>query len=248
VGEKMCNSKIIIVCFIFVSTFSLCAEAKLYKWVDEHGSVHYGEVIPPEYASKDKEPPHKTDMIGQRIEIMSPEMIRAKEEDTAKKIANKKEMENNKQRDKALLNTYSSESEIDQARDRSLELISARIESYNILLRSSQNTLDDLKKEVVDRSKQGKKIPQSLNDDITLTEEKLSRYQSDRSKNEEVLKSAKARFENDKILYRKIVVVNPDKNDSSAYPDSVDTNNYSESGEYHDSYRRSKKARSKSQY
>ena len=29
------------------------AEAKVYKWVDNNGVTHYGETIPPEYASKD---------------------------------------------------------------------------------------------------------------------------------------------------------------------------------------------------
>jgi hypothetical protein len=35
--------------------FSLSAEAKLYKWVDDKGVTHYGEVIPPEYANKEKD-------------------------------------------------------------------------------------------------------------------------------------------------------------------------------------------------
>ena len=49
----MFNSKVISACFILTMTFSLNAEAKLYKWVDDKGITHYGEVIPPEYANKE---------------------------------------------------------------------------------------------------------------------------------------------------------------------------------------------------
>lgn len=195
----MCKSKIIGAGFILALAFSLSAEAKLYKWVDDKGDTHYGDVIPPEYASKDKE------------------------EEAAKNIANKKEIEEKDRRVNALLNTYSSEKEIDLALERNLVLINARVESNNILLKSSQNTLDDLKKEVDNRSKEGRKIPQSLYDDISLTEAKVTRLQLERTKCEEELKSVKARFESDKILYRKIIAMNPVKyvdNLDDPYPDS----------------------------
>ncbi len=37
---------------LIVVAFSTTAEAKLYKWVDDKGVTHYGEVIPPEYSNK----------------------------------------------------------------------------------------------------------------------------------------------------------------------------------------------------
>jgi hypothetical protein len=39
----------------FVFSLSLPADAKLFKWVDDQGVTHYGEVIPPEYANKEKD-------------------------------------------------------------------------------------------------------------------------------------------------------------------------------------------------
>lgn len=252
-GTKMSNFKMITAGLVLSLSFGLNAEAKLYKWVDDNGSTHYGEKIPPEFAGKDKdvETPQKPGMRDKRIEILSPEMIHAQEEEAAKKAAAKKEMEDNKRRDHALLNTYSSEQEIDLARDRSLALINGRIESNNILLKSAQNSLNDLNNEIAERGRQGKKIPQSLYDDIALAEDKVSRYQLERSKNEELFKSAKTRFENDKILYRRIVVnpaKNPEKNDSSDYSDGAEYNDYAEPGEYSDTYRRSKKAKARSRY
>ena len=107
-------------------------------------------------------------------------------------------------RDSALLNTYSNQNEIDMARDRSLVLIDARIESNKMLLISSQATLDGHKKEFDSRSKTGKKIPQSLLNDIAQTEARVARYKAELLKSEEELAAVKARFESEKELYRKL--------------------------------------------
>jgi len=48
----MTKSKLLIA-LIAGLTFCLPASAKMYKWVDDKGTTHYGETIPPEYAGKD---------------------------------------------------------------------------------------------------------------------------------------------------------------------------------------------------
>lgn len=242
----MCKPKIIGAGFIFALAFSLSAEAKLCKWVDGNGDVHYGDVVPPAYASKDTGQTGKAEARGGCNE-MSPNMAGATEDEAAKKIAAKKEMEEKKRRANALRNSYSSEKEIDLALERNSALINARIEAYNVQLKSAQDTLDDLKKYVDNRSKEGKAIPQSAYEDISETEARVSRLQSERAKSEEELKAMKARFEEDKILYRKIIVLNPvndaEKNIETSYPDNED-------GGYYPEYRaRSKRAKkSRTQY
>lgn len=187
-----------------ILSVTINAEAKVYKWVDDHGVTHYGEVIPAEYANKDRDTLNKAGLIEKRIEKADPETIRAKEEaDKQRKIENQAAMEQQR-RDSAMLNTYSNETEIDQARDRSLVLIKARIESNKMLLQSSQGTLDGLNKEVETRTKEGKKIPQSLANDIAGTEARVARYAAELSKSEEELNTVRTRFENEKELYRRL--------------------------------------------
>lgn len=191
--------------------FSVNAEAKLYKWVDDSGTTHYGEVIPPEYANKERDSLKKSGLLEKRPEKVNPDAIRAKEEEEQKKkVENQAAMEQQR-RDSALLNTYSNENEIDQARDRSLVLINARIESNKMLLKSSQGSLDEHKAEFDSRTKSGKKIPASLTSDIALTESRVAKYQTELSKSEEELSVVKARFEADKELYRKIKGIAPKK-------------------------------------
>jgi len=200
----MSRSRVVAAGFILSVVFSVHAEAKLYKWVDDNGTTHYGEVIPPEYANKDRDSINKAGLLDKRPEKINPETIRAKEEaDQRRKIENQAAMEQ-KRRDSALLNTYSNENEIDMARDRSLVLIEARIESNKMLLISSQSTLDGYKKEFDNRTKAGNKIPRSLLNDIAQTEARVARYKAELVKSEEDLAAVKARFEGEKELYRKL--------------------------------------------
>lgn len=200
----MFNCKLLGISFIFAMAFSLSAEAKLYKWVDDNGTTHYGEVIPPEYANKDRDSLKKSGLLEKRPEKIDPDVIRSKEEAEAKRKVDNQASEEQKRRDNALMNTYSNEKEIDMARDRSLVLINARIESNAMLLKSSQATLDEHKKEFDSRTKSGKKIPQSLSNDLTQSEERVARLQAELKKNEDELAAVKTRFDNEKELYRKI--------------------------------------------
>lgn len=200
----MLKYKFLILSFIFFNAFALNAEAKLFKWVDDNGVTHYGEVIPPEYANKDKDTLNKTGMIDKRPEKADPAALKAKEEADEKMKVEKQTAMEQQRRDNTLLNTYSNEKEIDLALDRSLLLIKARIDSNKMLLSSSQSSLDDLKKESDLRSKGGKKVPVSLTNDIAKTEAKVANYSAELSKSEDELNVVKARFEHDKELYRKL--------------------------------------------
>src|SRR5574340_1823053 len=100
--------------------FSLPVAAKMYKWVDDKGVTHYGETIPPEYAHKDRSELDKSGRVIEKKEVLTPEERRANEEAEAKKRADEEAALERKRRDKALVNTYSSEKEIDLARNRKI--------------------------------------------------------------------------------------------------------------------------------
>lgn len=200
----MLKTRLLVIGFVVSAAFGLNAEAKLYKWVDDKGVTHYGEVIPPEYANKDRDSLNKAGMIQKRPEKVDQDAIRSKEEAERKRNSDNQATVEQKRRDSALLNTYSNESEIDQARDRSMVLINARIESNKMLIKSAEGTLDDLQKEVQTRTREGKKIHASLSKDIEQTEARKARYMAELAKSEEELNLVKTRFENEKTLYRRL--------------------------------------------
>lgn len=220
--------------YIFALVFSPGAEAKLCKWVDDKGDTHYGDAIPPQYASQNVGQSGKAEVRDDCSSRMSPGGGNAKDDEARKKIAAKKELEEQKRRANALRNTYSSEKEIDLSLERNSALVNARIDAQTVQLKLAQDALGELKRYVDSLSRDGKAIQPSVYDEISQAEARVSRLQLERAKSEEELKLMKARSEEDKMLYRKISVLPPPSdaetklNTSCPCPAGRDAEAYSE--------------------
>jgi hypothetical protein len=206
---KMCNLKLLSVGLILCSVFCANAEAKLYKWVDDNGTTHYGETIPPEYASKDATQLNSKGFVEKRIEKLTPEERHAKQEGETKKYADQQAALETKRRDIALLSTFSNEKEIDDARKRGTQQVEARIDSVKTMLDSAQGTLAFHLKEKDDLTRQNKKIDPTLTEDIVEDQAKVDKLQMEQAQNEKELASVKARFDADKLRYRELKGAGP---------------------------------------
>lgn len=210
----MRKKRVVCVGFVFALAFCLAAEAKSCKWIDSAGEIHYGDKIPPAYADTDAAQAGNNEAEAGCASGASLKENGSKE-DEAKQLAAKKEKEEKRRRANSLRSTYSNEQEIDIALERNTALISARIEAYDVQLKSAREMLDDLNRYVDGQRRAGRIIPQSAFDDISMAEARVARLQADRARSEEELKSMKARFEEDKIIYRKIIDLNPEEAEKS---------------------------------
>ncbi len=183
--------------------FSLPASAKMYKWVDDKGVTHVGDTIPPEYANKSNVEMDKGRTV-KRTEILTPEQRRAKEAIDAKKRADDEASLDQKRRDKALVNTYSNEKEIELARSRNLQQVEARISSINSQLKMTGNNLLALQKEADARTAAGRKVPPSLHEDIQESQTRLSKLQQDLEKSKVEKTAVEARYDADKARYKEL--------------------------------------------
>ena len=106
------------------------AHAATYKWVDEKGAVHYTDQIPAEAVNKGNVQLDKQGVPIKRTEpAMSAEQRKAKAEEEERQKQLLKERELVERRDRALLSTYTMESEIDLARKRALSTIDQQVQS-----------------------------------------------------------------------------------------------------------------------
>ncbi|MFZ1548310.1 MAG: DUF4124 domain-containing protein [Candidatus Nitrotoga sp.] len=181
---------------LIVVAFSATAEAKLYKWTDDKGVTHYGEVMPPEYANKNNVQLNKQGRLIKRNEKTNNMEQRTDEEDKAKLELRRK--------DEALLNTFSSEKEIDLARDRNLHHLESRISSIQSLQKSAQESLKNYQQEAEGIKGAGRKLPVSLQADITEGENKLAKLQQNLVKAQEKAAEVKASYEADKMRFREL--------------------------------------------
>jgi hypothetical protein len=189
---------------LIVVAFSTTAEAKLYKWVDDKGVTHYGEVIPPEYANKSNVLLSDKGLLIKRTEEINNKERRANEEDEAKKrIDNEAKLEQSR-KDKALQNTFSNEKEIDLARDRNLHQVESLISSIQSLQKTARENLRNYQQEAAERKRAGRKLHASLQADITESENKLAKLQLDLVKAQEKAAAVKASYEADKVRFREL--------------------------------------------
>jgi len=194
----------LIAVFIAGIAFSFPVAAKMYKWVDDKGTTHYGETIPPEYANKDRSELGKSGRVIEKKEVLTPEERRASEQADTKKRADEEAALERKRRDKALVNTYSNEKEIDLARNRNLQQIEARINSINSQLKMANDNLLAFQKEASTLTNAGKKIHPSLQEDLKESQERLAKLQQDLEKAKAEKATLDARYDADKARYKEL--------------------------------------------
>ena len=185
-------------------TLSLPVAAKLYKWVDDKGTTHYGETVPPEYANKDRVELNQAGRVIKNEEVVTPERRRAKELEDAKKRDEENVVLEQRRHDRTLLNTYSNVKEIDQARVRSVQQIDASINVLNSYIKTANDNLLGLQKEADGYTNANRKIPASLEEDLQEAQARLAKLQHDAEKPNAEKAALEARFAADKARYMEL--------------------------------------------
>ncbi|MEO6422815.1 MAG: DUF4124 domain-containing protein [Candidatus Nitrotoga sp.] len=189
---------------LIAAVYSTAADAKLYKWVDDKGVTHYSEVIPPEHTNKSNVLLNEQGRTIKRNETINNSERRANGEDEAnKRIENEAKLELNR-KDKALLNTFSDEKEIDLARDRNLHHLELIVSSIQSLQKAAQASLENYQQEAEEFKRAGRKLPTSLKADMTEGENKLAKLKLDLVKAQEKAVAVKTSYEDDKMRFREL--------------------------------------------
>jgi len=159
------------------------AQQTLYRWVDDQGVVHYGDRVPPEYADRDR------DLLNsQGVAVGSQEGVQTEEEraEAARLAAIEEESRQARvasaRRDQVLLDTYLSVAEIEQLRDRRLELIAAQIKVTEHYLNNLRKRLVRLQREAADYKPYSDRpdaadVPEDLGLELSRTIASISLYE-----------------------------------------------------------------------
>ena len=124
------------------------AKRKVYRWVDDQGVVHFGDSVPAEHASNDREilNEYGIPVATEEGEITAEE--RAAAERAEAEARQLRELEAAKRaRDATLLNTYLSVAEIERLRDQRQELLDGQIQLTELYLESLRVKLAKLQKD-----------------------------------------------------------------------------------------------------
>jgi len=183
--------------------------AKIYKWTDEKGVTHYGEVIPPEYKDQAAQEMSTHGITLRKWDAAvanptTPEQRKATEEKAVREREEKQRAFEQRRRDLALMNTYTSAQEIDDARDRTLQLPSQAIRGLEPRLKKSQDRLAGLEQQAGTLAKAGKRVPDGLQADIADQKLEVETIQAEIERHKAQIELIKAKYEQDKKRYLEV--------------------------------------------
>ena len=170
---------------------------KLYKWVDEKGVVHYGESIPPEYKDRASVEMNPRGVVIRRQEAYVPPEPKKGEEVKASQARGFAQQ----RRDAALLATYTSEQEIDEARDRNLTVPLQAIKGLEPRVNRVQAQVGALRRQADGFAQAGKPVPLGLKEEIDEQTREVAAMQTELNQLQDSVAAIRARFEADRKRY-----------------------------------------------
>jgi hypothetical protein len=159
-------------------------QPKLYRWTDDKGVVHFGVSIPPQYAGRDRQVLNSQGVaVGfQQGEVTAAEKNAEQKEQKAAEAAQEAKEEAAKH-DRMLLETYLSVHDIEELRDRRLELLDSQIKVTELYLTNLRKRLTELKAEASTyenptNGQPPRPVPDALAQDIAGTTETIASYET----------------------------------------------------------------------
>ena len=124
------NCKLLPLFILFFVIFSP-VQAKMFKWADEEGNVHFGDKVPNQYLNKEHKELNAQGAIIKEHEEIKPETEEQKREKRRLVRLEREEEEKARKQakqDRVLLDTYTTERDLTAARDARLDAVGSQLQ------------------------------------------------------------------------------------------------------------------------
>ncbi len=175
---------------------------RMYKCVDAKGKTYYTQIPPNECLGRDTQELNKSGTLVRRAprEVpLTPEQQAAQEAERKKKLADAEKDKEERRKSAALLNTYASEKDIDEARARSLKEAEAAIQETERRIADAQK-----RQKALDAEKEfyvKKPMPPKLKQDITNIEIEVKNQTELLDAKKKEIGTINAKYDEDKRRY-----------------------------------------------
>ena len=180
------------------------AHATLYKWTDERGEVHYSDKLPVDAVNRASTQLSRQGLVVHHTEqarpIVQPVARTESEEQKLREAARAKIIA--ARRDRALIESYASESEIDLAKTRAVATIEGQLQSAHAFIAQMmkrRQELEDKKPTYAPRP-----VPGSLVREIENIDAEVERQNDFIAAKEKESASVAARYDDDKERFREL--------------------------------------------
>jgi uncharacterized protein DUF4124 len=177
--------------------------AGMYKWTDDKGIVHYSDQMPPDAVNKGTTVFDKQGRPVKKIEAApTAEELKAKELEEERIKSTTRQRDEQIRKDMALLQSYTSEDEIEFARARAISAVTNQIkaaEGYSADLTRRQQELEKQKAAL-----NGKPVPPALENELVSLSNELGRQKGLLAQKTDELASINTRYDTDKRRWQDI--------------------------------------------
>lgn len=180
------------------------AHAAMYRWVDSNGRVHYSDTLPPNYRQSGAAEMDKQGNVIKRTQSEAERRAEAARQAEARRL--REEQAKQAQLDRALTQTYTSEAEIDLARDRALEFHKLAIKSAETRVGAVKANVTELRDRIARIRQNGRTPAPNVIEQLQQAERENDELQRTIRKNEEAMVTVRARYEADKQRFRELTL------------------------------------------
>jgi hypothetical protein len=178
--------------------------AGTYKWTDEQGVVHYSDKAPADTPAKGATVLDKQGRPVKKIDPPpTPEQMKAKADEEERARALAKAKDDQARKDRALMQSYTSESEIDIARSRAISTLESQIKSAEAFSADLARRQKNIAKQKA--SYGNKPIPIELERESTSVDNELSRQTILIRQKQEEMTLVTAKYDTIKERWREII-------------------------------------------
>lgn len=179
---------------------SASAQQRLFKCKDDKGKTYYTQTPPVECLGKEIDELSKQGMVmKKRGAALTPEQIAAREAEDKRKKEEELAAKEEKRKNQALLNTYSSQKDIEDSRLRALKQAEQATKEIDTRIAEAQKRAKDLAAEKEFYAK--KPMPKKLQDEIKNNEIDIKGQQEMLAAKKKELGEINAKYDEDKRRY-----------------------------------------------
>jgi len=192
----------VFLCVTLLALAPAAAQERMYKCIDAKGRVYYTQVPPPECLGRDTQELNKSGTLIRRnpaVIPLSPAQEQAREAERRKKIEDEEKSKEERRKNLALLNTYSSEKDIEDARARALAEAQGAIEDTEKGIAGAQKRHQELEAEKEFYVK--KPMPFKLKQEITNNEMQIRNQTVLLDAKKKEINTINAKYDEDKRRY-----------------------------------------------
>jgi hypothetical protein len=177
--------------------------AGMYKWTDDQGVVHYSDQMPVDAVNRGGVVFDKQGRQLKKIDpSLTPAQLKAKEADDERQRVIAKVQEDKSRRDIALVHSYTSEDEIDFARNRSLQAVEIQLKSAEAYIADLTKRQEKLSKDKLAYG--AKPVPATLDSELSGLDEELVRQDKVLAQRRGEIAAINAKYESDKLRWREL--------------------------------------------